>query len=152
MTSTPGLHEARVARILLAEDNEDDMVLMRHGFDQARLAVELHHVVNGQECMDFLRKTGRHTTAPTPDLVLLDLNMPIKSGREVLAELVADDSLNHIPVVILTTSSEYRDIIAMYKLRCSSYIVKPVDFDQFLRVIRALGDYWFTVVVMPRRA
>ena len=128
------------------------MVLMRHGFDQARLAVELHHVGNGQECMDFLRKTGRHTTAPTPDLVLLDLNMPIKSGREVLAELVADDSLNHIPVVILTTSSEYRDIIAMYKLRCSSYIVKPVDFDQFLRVIRALGDYWFTVVVMPRRA
>jgi two-component system, chemotaxis family, response regulator Rcp1 len=142
---------AKLANILLAEDNEDDVVLMRHGFELAKLAVELHHVENGQECMNFLRKTGKYANAPTPDIVLLDLNMPIMSGREVLAELVADDKLNHIPVVILTTSAEDQDILNMYKLRCSSYIVKPVDFDQFLRVIRGIGDYWLTIVILPRR-
>ncbi|MGE0558322.1 MAG: response regulator [Burkholderiales bacterium] len=144
------LKGAKVARILLAEDNEDDVVLMRHGFELARLAVDLHHVENGQDCMDFLRKKGNHADAPTPDLILLDLNMPIKSGREVLAELVEDDALNHIPVVILTTSAEDRDVLGMYKLRCSSYIVKPLDFDQFMKVIRSIGDYWLTIVVLPK--
>lgn len=142
---------AKLANILLAEDNEDDVVLMRHGFELAKLAVELHHVENGQACMNFLRKTGKYVNAPTPDIVLLDLNMPIMSGREVLAEMVKDERLNHIPVVILTTSAEDQDILNMYKLRCSSYIVKPVDFDQFLRVIRGIGDYWLTIVVLPRR-
>ncbi len=144
------LQGAKLANILLAEDNEDDVVLMRHGFKLAKLAVDLHHVENGQECMNFLRKTGRYANAPTPDILLLDLNMPIMSGREVLAEMVADQKLNHIPVVILTTSAEDQDILSMYKLRCSSYIVKPVDFDQFLRVIRGIGDYWLTIVVLPR--
>lgn len=144
------LQGAKLANILLAEDNEDDVVLMRHGFELAKLAVDLHHVENGQECMNFLRKTGRYANAPTPDILLLDLNMPIMSGREVLAEMVADQKLNHIPVVILTTSAEDQDILSMYKLRCSSYIVKPVDFDQFLRVIRGIGDYWLTIVVLPR--
>jgi two-component system, chemotaxis family, response regulator Rcp1 len=148
---TNELQGAKLANILLAEDNDDDVVLMRHGFELAKLAVELHHVQNGQQCMDFLRKNGPFANAPSPDLVLLDLNMPIMSGREVLAELVADEKLNHIPVVILTTSAEDRDILAMYKLRCSSYIVKPVDFDQFLRVIRSIGDYWLTIVVLPRQ-
>ncbi|MBX3651377.1 MAG: response regulator [Burkholderiales bacterium] len=148
---TNELMGAKLANILLAEDNEDDVVLMRHGFELAKLAVGLHHVENGHECMNFLRKTGKYADAPTPDIVLLDLNMPIMSGREVLAELVADEKLNHIPVVILTTSAEDQDILSMYKLRCSSYIVKPVDFDQFLRVIRGIGDYWLTIVVLPRR-
>lgn len=148
---TNELQGAKLANILLAEDNDDDVVLMRHGFELAKLAVELHHVQNGQQCMDFLRRNGPFADAPSPDLVLLDLNMPIMSGREVLAELVADEKLNHIPVVILTTSAEDRDILAMYKLRCSSYIVKPVDFDQFLRVIRSIGDYWLTIVVLPRQ-
>lgn len=142
---------AKFANILLVEDNDDDVVLMRHGFELAKLTVDLHHVQNGQQCMDFLRKSGAYTNAPTPDIVLLDLNMPIMSGREVLAEMVADKQLQHIPVVILTTSAEDRDILAMYKLRCSSYIVKPVDFDQFLRVIRSIGDYWLTVVVLPKQ-
>lgn len=144
------LKGAKLANILLAEDNEDDVVLMRHGFELAKLAVELHHVNNGQECMDFLRRSGRHAGVPEPDLILLDLNMPIMSGREVLAELVKDEALNHIPVVILTTSAEEQDILRMYKLRCSSYIVKPIDFDQFLRVIRGIGDYWLTIVVLPK--
>jgi CheY-like chemotaxis protein len=97
----------------------------------------------------FLRKQGKYANALTPDLILLDLNLPVMDGREVLAEIVADDQLRQLPVVILTTSETEQDILEMYKLRCSSYIVKPVDFNQFLRVVRGIGNYWFTVVVLP---
>ncbi len=142
-------HLGRPAEILLVEDNENDVLLMQHGFRKSRLVVNLHHVRDGEECMEFLRKTGAYENAPTPDLILLDLNMPRMDGREVLAELVRDERLRHLPVVILTTSSEEREILDMYKLRCSSYIVKPVDFEQFLRVIQLVSDYWFTVVVLP---
>ena len=144
-----GMIESRPAEILLVEDNENDVVLTRESFKMVKLAVKLHHVRNGQECMAFLRKEAPYEDAPTPDLILLDLNMPIMDGREVLEELVADPKLNHLPVVILTTSAEEKDILTMYKLRASSYIVKPVDFDQFMRVIREFGNYWFTVVVLP---
>lgn len=99
--------------------------------------------------MRFLRKQGQYAGAPAPDMVLLDLNMPKMDGREVLAEIVKDETLRLLPVVILTTSAEEREILDMYRLRCSSYIVKPVDFDQFLAAIRLIGDYWFTVVVLP---
>ena len=93
---------------------------------------------------------ARICEAATPDLILLDLNIPVMDGREVLAELVNDDNLNHLPVVILTTSTEQQDVLKMYKLRCSAYATKPVDFDQFLSVIRGIADFWFTVVVLPR--
>lgn len=146
----PNPKDFRIARILLAEDNEDDVVLMRHAFEVAKLSVDLQHVENGQQCLAYLRRQPPYQDAQEPDLLLLDLNMPVLSGREVLAELVADETLNHIPVVILTTSAEQRDILNMYKLRCSSYIVKPLDFDQFMRVVRSIGDYWMTVVVLPR--
>lgn len=139
----------RLGCVLLAEDNENDVILTRAAFKRAKLAVDLHHVENGQECLDFLRKRGRFEDAPTPDLILLDLNMPVIDGREVLQELVREEELRHLPVVILTTSAEEKDILAMYKLRCSSYIVKPVDFDQFMRVVREFSNYWFTVVVLP---
>ena len=99
--------------------------------------------------MAFLRKDGRYSDAPTPDLILLDLNMPVMDGREVMAEIVKDQQLRKLSVVILTTSNGARDILDMYNLRCSSYIVKPVDFTQFRRVIQQLSDYWFTVVVLP---
>ena len=99
--------------------------------------------------MAFLRKEGKYSTAPTPDLLLLDINMPRMDGREVLAEMVADETLNAIPVVVLTTSAQDEEILKMYKLRCSSYIIKPVDFDQFLHVVRSIAEYWFTVVVLP---
>ncbi len=99
--------------------------------------------------MAFLRKQGEYADAPTPDLLLLDLNMPRKDGREVLAEISGDEHLCHLPVVILTTSADEQEILKMYKLHCSSYIVKPVDFKQFLRVIQSVADYWFTVVVLP---
>ncbi|MFZ5877349.1 MAG: response regulator [Nitrospirota bacterium] len=137
------------ATILLVEDNTDDVLLTRQGFKRAKFMVDLHHVENGEECMAFLRKEGRHAAAPTPDLILLDLNLPVMDGREVLAAMVADARFSHLPVVILTTSSDEQDILKMYKLRCSSYIVKPVDFDQFQRVVQGISDYWFTLVVLP---
>ncbi len=143
------LARGRFAEILLVEDNEDDVILMRQGFKKARLALNLHHVENGEACMAFLRKQGEYESAPTPDLVLLDLNLPLMDGREVLKHIVADENLRHLPVVILTTSADEQDILNMYNLRCSSYIVKPVDFDQFVRVIHSIGDYWFTIVHLP---
>ncbi|MEZ6047397.1 MAG: response regulator [Planctomycetaceae bacterium] len=139
----------RPAEVLLVEDNENDVILTRRGFEAARLAVNMHHVRNGLECLKFLRKEGEYQNAPTPDLILLDLNMPIMDGREVLAEIVADKVLCQFPVVILTTSAEEQDLLETYRLRCSSYIVKPVDFIQFQRVVEELGNYWFTVVVLP---
>ena len=141
---------SRPAEILLVEDNQDDVVLTREGFKLAKLTVNLHHVEDGEECMSFLRKEGKYADAVTPDLILLGLNMPVMDGREVLAEMVKDDNLSHIPVVILTTSADERDVLDMYKLRCSSYACKPVDFDQFVRVIRGIADYWFTMVVLPQ--
>jgi CheY-like chemotaxis protein len=141
--------DGRPAEVLLVEDDDNDVLITRKGFEEAKLALDLHHVENGQECMAFLRKNGPYSDAPTPDLILLDLNMPVMDGREVLAEIVEDQQLRRLPVVILTTSNGERDILDMYDLRCSSYIVKPVDFSQFQRVIQQLSDYWFTVVVMP---
>jgi CheY-like chemotaxis protein len=141
---------SRPAEILLAEDNENDVVLTRQGFKRCKLALNLHHVKDGEECMAFLRKQGKYSSVPTPDLLLLDLNMPRMDGREVLAALVADESLNAVPVVVLTTSAQDEEILKMYKMRCSSYIVKPVDFDQFLHVVRSIAEYWFTVVVLPK--
>src|SRR5579863_6089338 len=103
---TNNLAGSRPAEILLAEDNENDVVLTRQGFKRCKLALNLHHVKDGEECMAFLRKQGKYSDAPTPDLLLLDLNMPRMDGREVLAELVADESLNAVPVVVLTTSAQ----------------------------------------------
>jgi CheY-like chemotaxis protein len=146
---TDGLQSSRVGRILLVEDNQNDVILTREAFKRVKLAVDLFHVENGQQCLDFLRKSGPYSDAPTPDLVLLDLNMPLMDGREALQALVADDSLRHVPVVILTTSGAEKDILDMYKLRCSSYIIKPVDFNQFVCIVDELTNYWFSIVVLP---
>lgn len=150
MTST--IANSRPAEILLAEDKEDDVELTRVGFKKSKLLLNLHHVKDGEQCLAFLRKQGEYANVPTPDLLLLDLNMPRMDGREVLAEMVADETLRSIPVVVLTTSAQDEEILKMYKLRCSSYIVKPVDFEKFLHVIRSLADYWFTIVVLPTSA
>jgi CheY-like chemotaxis protein len=146
---TSELVKTRPAEILLAEDNDNDVELTRQGFKKCKLLLNLHHVKDGEECMAFLRKEGKYSTAPTPDLLLLDMNMPRMDGREVLAEMVSDETLNAIPIVVLTTSAQDEEILKMYKLRCSSYIIKPVDFEQFLRVVRSIAEYWFTVVVLP---
>jgi chemotaxis family two-component system response regulator Rcp1 len=143
------LDYGRPAEVLLAEDNDNDVELTRQGFRRARLLVNLRWVKNGEECLAYLRKQGEYVDAPTPDLILLDLNMPKVGGREVLAEMTADEHLKCLPVVILTTSEQQQEILDLYGLRCSSYIVKPVDFDQFLKVVQAIGEYWFTIVVLP---
>jgi two-component system, chemotaxis family, response regulator Rcp1 len=146
---TNKLVSSRPAEILLAEDNDNDVELTRQGFKKCKLLLNLHHVRDGVECLAFLRKQGKYATAPTPDLLLLDINMPRMDGREVLAEMVGDETLNAIPVVVLTTSAQDEEILKMYKLRCNSYIIKPVDFEQFLYVVRSIAEYWFTVVVLP---
>jgi two-component system, chemotaxis family, response regulator Rcp1 len=147
----PEFEVGRPAEILLVEDNEHDVVLTRESFQREKFLVNISHVDNGEECMDFLRKLGKYRDCKTPDLILLDLNLPVMDGREVLTEIHADDSLRHIPVVVLTTSATEADILEMYQLGCCSYIVKPVDFEQFQKVIGKFGNYWFTVVVLPVR-
>ena len=139
----------RAAEVLLVEDNDNDVELTRIGFKKSKLLLNLHHAKDGVECMEFLRKQGAYAGAPRPDLILLDLNMPRMNGQEVLEEIVADESLCNLPVIVLTTSTDDEEILKMYKLRCSSYIAKPVDMEQFLRVVQSLADYWFTVVVLP---
>ncbi|HKP97283.1 MAG TPA: response regulator [Fibrobacteria bacterium] len=143
------LANSRPAEVLLVEDNEQDVVLTREGFKRAKFMVNLHHVEDGEECLAFLRKQGKFAAAPTPDLILLDINLPVMDGREVMAEIVRDPALRHLPVVVLTTSSAETDILDMYKLRCSSYITKPVDFEQFQKLVTQMGNYWFTLVVLP---
>lgn len=143
------INNARFAEVLLVEDNREDVILTQQAFKQSRIAVRLHNAKNGVDCLAFLRKEGEYKDAPTPDLILLDLNLPIMDGREALEAISKDDTLSHLPVVILTTSENEKDVYNMYQLRCSSYIVKPIDFPQFARVIKELSDYWFTVVVLP---
>jgi chemotaxis family two-component system response regulator Rcp1 len=146
------LMHTRPAEILLVEDNDNDAELTRIAFRRAKLAVNLQHVTNGEECMALLRHEGRYASARTPDLILLDLNMPRMDGREVLAELEKDERLRHLPVVVLTSSKGEADVLASYKLKCSSYLVKPISFDGFAQMIQALHDYWFTLVVLPGQA
>ncbi len=141
---------SRIAEILLVEDNEDDVFLTREAFDAASLKVSLHHVSDGEKCMQFLRKQGAYAHAPTPDLILLDMHMPVMDGYEVMTAIAGDPELRHLPVVVLTTSYEAADIQKMYGLRCNSYITKPIDFDNFVRAIGQLAGYWLTVVVVPQ--
>jgi len=143
------LVRGRQAVVLLVEDNDDDVELTRIGFAQAHFAVDLHHVANGDDCLAFLRRQGRFGDAPAPDIILLDLNMPGLSGIEVLQEITADPALRHHIVVVLTSSKADEDVLRSYKLRCSSYLVKPVSFDAFAKMVQSLGDYWFTLVTLP---
>jgi CheY-like chemotaxis protein len=149
MTKNP-LAVGRPAEILLVDDNDNDVELTRLGFLRSKLAVNLHRVSDGEECMAYLRKEGQYAASPTPDLVLLDLNMPRMDGFEVLDAVTKDERIRHLPIVVMTSSKSDRDVLAAYKLRCSSYIVKPVDFDNFAKVVQTLSDYWFTLVVLPK--
>jgi CheY-like chemotaxis protein len=143
------LVQGRPAVILLAEDNDNDVELTKLGFRRARFAVQLHHVSNGEECLAFLRKEGPYADAPTPDIILLDLNMPRMDGIEVMQEISKDADLKHLVTVVMTSSKADEDVMRSYKLRCSSYLVKPINFEAFAKMIESLGDYWFTLVTLP---
>ena len=143
------LVDSRIAEFLLVEDNEDDVLLTRMAFESSGLRVNQHHVNNGEKCLKFLRNEAPYEDSPFPDLILLDMHMPVMGGHEVLSEIVKDENLRHIPVVVLTTSYEAADVQKMYNLRCSSYISKPVNFDNFVKAIGQLAGYWLTVVVVP---
>lgn len=139
----------RPAEILLVEDNPGDVELTREALEDAKLCNNLYVVQDGVEAMAFLHREGKYSSAPRPDLVLLDLNLPRKDGREVLAAVKADENLRVIPIVVLTTSKADEDVLKSYKLNANSYINKPVDFAGFSQVVRALDTFWFTVVVLP---
>ena len=139
----------RLPQVLLVDDSEDDFLLAQEGFSEAGVKVDLHYVENGRECMDFLRRTGRFAGAPHADLVLLDLNMPLMSGREVLSEMVLDPKLKHLPVVVMTTSAASEEVLSLYRLRCNAFMIKPTGFDEFVRQIKVLSDYWFSVIQRP---
>lgn len=138
--------------ILMADDDDDDRLIAREAFDESRLVNELRFVTDGEELMDYLYRRGAWAgpgAAPRPGLVLLDLNMPRKDGREALAEIKGDPDLHHIPVVILTTSKAEEDVLRSYDLGVNSYITKPVTFAGLVEVLQGLGRYWFEIVELP---
>ena len=135
--------------ILLVEDNPGDADLAREALLDSKLNNSLDVVDDGEKAMAYLRREGVYGEAPRPDLILLDLNLPKKDGREVLAEIKSDDDLRRIPVVILTTSRAEEDVLKTYDLHANCYITKPIDLNQFLHVVRSIEDFWLSIVVLP---
>ena len=139
----------RPVEIFLVEDNPGDVRLTQETWKECKLLNHMSVVANGVEAMAFLRREGKYVNAVRPDLILLDLNLPKKDGREVLAEIKADERLKRIPVVVLTTSSAEQDILKTYELHANCYITKPVNLEQFSTVVKALAEFWFTIVKLP---
>lgn len=144
-------NQAKTITILMADDDPDDRMLTKEALQENRLANDLHFVEDGEELMDYLHQRGKYdnTNAPKPGLILLDLNMPKKDGREALTEIKADPKLKRIPIIVLTTSKAEEDILKTYDLGISSFITKPVTFDDLVEVAKAIGNYWFGIVVLP---
>ena len=149
MTNTS---QPRIIDILLVEDSPTDVLIAREALTEARLLNTIHVVEDGVDALAFLRRQGRFADAPRPDLILLDLNLPRKNGREVLAEIKNDPALKSIPVVVLTTSSAEEDIIRSYSLHANCYVVKPVEFDNFVKAVQSIRQFWFTIVALPPEA
>jgi CheY-like chemotaxis protein len=139
----------RHIEILLVEDSPADILLTREAFEESRILNTLHVAEDGVQAMDFLHRRGEHASAPRPDLILLDLNLPRKNGREVLAEIKADPDLRKIPIVVLTTSSADEDILKAYDLNANCYVVKPVGFENFMQAVQSIRHFWFSVVTLP---
>ena len=139
----------RPIEILLVEDNPGDADLAREALEGSKFHNILNVVDDGEKAMAYLRRDGLYTEVSRPDLILLDLNIPKKDGRQVLAEIKEDDNLKRIPVVILTTSRAEEDVIKSYNLHCNCYITKPIDLNQFLSVVRSIEDFWLSIVVLP---
>lgn len=148
------LENERPITILLADDDEDDRMMAEDALAESKLANDLHMVVDGEELMDYLLRRGKYSnpaTSPRPGLILLDLNMPRKDGREALREIKADPDLRQIPIVVLTTSKAEEDIYRTYDLGVNSFISKPVSFEGLVQVMKSLTQYWFTIVELPSR-
>jgi len=140
---------AKPVQMLLVEDNPGDIRLTKETLRDAKIIVDLHVVEDGVEALAFLRQEGKYASVPCPDLVLLDLNLPKKDGREVLAEIKQDPNLRRIPVVVLTISSAEEDILKSYNLYANAYVNKPLNLEQFAKITKAIEDFWFTVVKLP---
>ena len=147
----PELRSSRPIEVLLVEDDPGDVLITQEAFHDYRIANRLTVVSNGEDAIAYLRKQGRFAGVATPDLVLLDLNLPRRDGREVLRDMKQDAELRRTPVVILTTSEAEEDVIAAYDLHANAYVRKPVDFDQFVAAVRAIDDFFITVVRLPSR-
>ena len=140
----------RLVQILLVEDNPGDVGLTLEALKEATLPNKLTVVKNGADALSLLRRQGQHAGAARPDLILLDLNLPKKDGRKVLAEIKGDDNLKRIPVVVLTTSEDEQDVLESYNLHANCYIVKPLDLDRFITVVKSIEDFWLRIVVLPK--
>jgi len=137
--------------ILLVEDNPGDARLIKEVLNSNKIYCRLHVVKDGVEAMNFLNRKEEFTDAPRPDLIFLDLNLPRKDGREVLAEVKSDDNLKQIPVVIMTTSQTEEDIFKSYSLHANCYVTKPLDLDQFVNVVKSIEEFWFSLVKLPKK-
>ena len=143
--------DATPIQILLVEDSPSDAKLTLTALRQAKVANHVSHVEDGVEAMEFLRRRGRYAEMPRPDLIMLDLKLPRKDGREVLEELKSDRDLQSIPVVVLTTSQAEQDIVRSYQLHANCYITKPVNFERFLEIVQSIEHFWLTVVALPAK-
>jgi two-component system, chemotaxis family, response regulator Rcp1 len=141
----------RPIEILLVEDNPGDVRLTQEALKEGKVCNNMHIAIDGEEALAFLRRQGRYAAVPRPDLILLDLNLPKKSGREVLTEIKEDPDMKRIPVVILTVSKAEQDVLKSYELHANCYITKPVDLEQFIEVVKSIEDFWLTVVMLPPR-
>lgn len=142
---------SKLIEILMVEDNPADARLTKEAFKDAKVLNNMHVVADGEEAMLFLKRGGKYNESPRPDLILLDLNLPKKDGREVLSEIKKDPELKRIPVVILTTSEDEKDIFRAYDLHANAYVKKPVDLDQFMKIVEAVEDFWLSVVRLPNK-
>jgi chemotaxis family two-component system response regulator Rcp1 len=147
MTETD--EKAAPVEILLVEDNPGDVRLTKEALKEGKVYNNLHWAKDGVEALEFLRRQGKHANAPRPDIILLDLNLPKKDGREVLSVIKSDDHLKHIPVVVLTTSKAEEDVLRSYELHANCYVTKPVDLDKFIHVVKSIDSFWLTVVTLP---
>ena len=148
MTSPPPPN-AKPIDVLLVEDDPGDTLMIREAFEDNKVRNRLTCVTDGVQALEYLRREGEHAGAARPDLILLDLNLPRKDGREVLAEIKGDDDLRTIPVVVLTTSQAEEDVLRSYELHANAYVTKPVDFERFIEVVRQIDDFFVTVVKLP---
>ena len=135
--------------ILLVEDNPGDERLTREALKEGKVYSNLHWVKDGVEALEFLRKKGKYSSTPRPDIILLDLNLPKKDGREVLQDIKSDETLKRIPVVVLTTSKAEEDVLRTYNLHANCYVTKPVDLEKFITVVQSIDRFWLTVVTLP---